>query len=93
MVGNTAEWTADVFHYDAYARTPYEVSDPLAVGQSLADPLAPSGSRISTRRVMRASFSGNEFLQEMARNSFRHGIDEFVRAPGLGFRLVAPDEE
>jgi formylglycine-generating enzyme required for sulfatase activity len=93
MVGNTAEWTADTFLYDAYARTPHEVGDPRVDGESLPDPLAPPGSRTSIRRVMRASFSGDPFLAEMARNSFRHGIDEFVQAAALSFRLVAPADD
>jgi hypothetical protein len=93
MVGNTAEWTADIFRDDAYALTPYEVTDPLMVGESLDDPLAPPVSRRSVRRTMRASFSGNEFCHQMARNSFRQGIDEWVRAPGLAFRLIAPADE
>jgi formylglycine-generating enzyme required for sulfatase activity len=93
MVGNTAEWAADIFLDDGYSLTPPEVTDPLAVGESLDDPLAPPDSRRSVRRVMRASFSGNEFCYEMARNSFRQGVDEWVRAPGLAFRLVVPADD
>jgi hypothetical protein len=29
----------------------------------------------------------------MARNSFRQGVDEWVRAPGLAFRLVVPADD
>ncbi len=93
MVGNAAEWTRDIFLDDAYAQTPYEVTDPVAIGDSLDDPLAPPASRRSRRRTMRASFSGNEFCHQMARNSFRQGIDEWVRAPGLAFRLVVPADD
>jgi formylglycine-generating enzyme required for sulfatase activity len=93
-VGNTAEWVADTFLADAYARTPAECSDPYVTDESTFDPLLPSDGERSIIRVMRASYCGDDpFLREQARVGWRNGIEEWVRAKGLSFRLVAEIDE
>jgi formylglycine-generating enzyme required for sulfatase activity len=93
VVGNTAEWVADAFLADAYARTPFECTDPLVTDESTVDPLLPANSSRSVIRVIRASFSGDPFMREQARVSWRNGIDEWVQANALSFRLVVETDE
>jgi formylglycine-generating enzyme required for sulfatase activity len=93
-VGNIAEWVADAFLADAYAHTPEQCSDPYVVDESTIDPLLPEGSPQTVIRVMRASYCGDDpFLREQARVSWRNGIEDWVQAKGLGFRLVVEIDE
>jgi hypothetical protein len=43
---------------------------------------------------MRASYCSNDpFVREQARVSWRNGIEEWVQAKGLAFRLVAEADD
>jgi formylglycine-generating enzyme required for sulfatase activity len=94
FVGNTAEWVADTFLADAFARTPFECTDPHVTDESTIDPLLPPDSPRTVIRVMRASYCSNDpFVREQARVSWRNGIEEWVQAKGLAFRLVAEADD
>ena len=67
MVGNFREWTADVYLDDAYAKTPYQVTDPCVT----ASPDATLGSWATQMFVLRGGVSGLPFCRQMMRCALR----------------------
>lgn len=77
MVGNSREWTADVFLDDAYAKTPYQVTDPCVTA---ADSVTLDQRDTTTLYVLRGGINGLPFCKQMMRCALRlTGRDASIR--------------
>jgi len=90
-VGNTFEWTADLYLKEAYGLTPADITDPK--GPSREELKAHSPLVEGVRVVRGGGYLGIDMCKVYCRNSWRLGWPEEMSSLNLSVRLVTDADD